>query len=450
MTTKQARAVYPHLTIRERDEKAECCACLEVLEALELCSPVVEAAAPGTYYLDVAGMPAGGPGTLQKAIALLASLGFASSAGIADSKFTARCAALSAGSGVKVIAAGDSPAFLAPLPLTLLPLAGDAAERFGLLGLRTLGQIAALPDGPLAARFEEHARTYARLARGEDDEPLRPRRACAPHEDRFAFDAAVEQLEPLLFALRRCIAGVSARLQAYAQVCDRAEITLEQANARCALRVPVVLAEPTACAATIFELARVALESRPQLGAIDAVAVKAVPCDRPPPQLALFDGARASRRAALAATLARLQAGLDGGDIVTLQLTPNRSRFPERTQQAVPATLESLACGLNARPGGALAPLDVHGKATVDFYARPRTGGACAQAWAPTLRLLNPPRAIAAPDQRLPCAGPFRLSESWWERPAERDYYQLADPSGLLLVFYDRVLGQWYMQGVFD
>jgi hypothetical protein len=73
------------------------------------------------------------------------------------------------------------------------------------------------------------------------------------------------------------------------------------------------------------------------------------------------------------------------------------------------------------------------------------------QPWAPALRLVDPPARIEPPATGAACAGPFRLSESWWERPVERDYYQLASVSdGLLLVFHDLRDGQWYMQGIFD
>ena len=59
--------------------------------------------------------------------------------------------------------------------------------------------------------------------------------------------------------------------------------------------------------------------------------------------------------------------------------------------------------------------------------------------------------SIEPPATGAACAGPFRWSESWWERPVERDYYQLASVSdGLLLVFHDLRDGQWYMQGIFD
>jgi hypothetical protein len=67
------------------------------------------------------------------------------------------------------------------------------------------------------------------------------------------------------------------------------------------------------------------------------------------------------------------------------------------------------------------------------------------------LRLVNPPSRIDMPALPAACAGPFRLSESWWERPVERDYYQMIDPGGsLLLVFRDARDNCWYLQGIFD
>ena len=61
----------------------------------------------------------------------------------------------------------------------------DLPEKLERLGVRTLGQLAALPDAAIADRFGETGLRALRMARGED-EPLRPRR---PHED------LVERLE---------------------------------------------------------------------------------------------------------------------------------------------------------------------------------------------------------------------------------------------------------------
>jgi protein ImuB len=157
------------------------------------------------------------------------------------------------------------------------------------------------------------------------------------------------------------------------------------------------------------------------------------PCADPPPQMTLFDGASGSRRAALAAMLARLQAALDRNAIVTMAPTPTRSRLPERMQRAEPVIspreFDKAGSAVRSRPAAPEKPA----------------------AWAPALRLVDPPKHIDPPAAGAACAGPFRLSECWWERPVERDYYQLASISdGLLLVFHDLRDGQWYMQGIFD
>jgi nucleotidyltransferase/DNA polymerase involved in DNA repair len=496
MTPKQARAACPTLAVIARDHAAERTAGEELLDALETCSPDVEGAAPGLYYFDASGLPAGEASALGAALALAEALGYtAAAAAAADDKFTARCAALVAGAGISIVPPGGNAAFLAALPVSLLPLAPGDIERFDLLGLRTLGSIAALPTAPLAARFGERARAYARLARGDDREALRPRRIQAPYEERIAFDGPIDRLEALFFALRGCIAAVATRLAGAAQVCDHIDIVLESddacpspsaaspampapgvrtvcdgdapslasgslsrstssslppsmapllvrrpaahradasAGAVAQVNVPVMLAEPTASAATIFDLARVALEARAGQGAVSAVTVRALPCADPPPQLSIFDGSNGSRRAALAATLARLQAALDRDAVVTMLPTPSRSRLPERMQRAQPIAspreFDKAASDVRCKTG------------TVDSRA----------AWAPALRLVDPPALMEPPASGVACAGPFRLSESWWERPVERDYYQLAGGSELLLVFHDLRDGQWYVQGIFD
>lgn len=435
MTPKQARAACQGLIVVARDEVAERAAIVELLDALETCGPGVEGRAPGLCYFDATNLPTGETGALGTAMAVSRTLGFSGSASIADDKFTARCAAILR--GAIVVPHGGSAAFLDPLPMTLLPLAPGDADRFDLLGLRTIGQIATMPVGPLAARFGERARAYVRLALGDDDEPLRPRLSQAVYEERFAFDDCIDRLEPLLFALRGCIADLCSRLAGAAQVCDRVELAIETTIDRThsVLTIPVVLAEPTASAATVFDLVRIALESRERLGEVEAAIVRTTPCGLPPPQMTLFGGASASRRAALAATLARLRATLEPEGVVLVEPSPARSRLPERMHRVVP-----VATPKQMEPSDMPVASAVH--AGVD-----RAG----QAWAPALRLVSPPKPIDAPKDASTCAGPFRLSESWWERPIDRDYYQLMDRAGsLMLVFRDLCDGRWYLQGVFD
>ncbi len=475
MTPKQARAACPGLVVIARDADAELAATRELLDALETCGPLVEGSAPGICYFDAAALPGGEAGALGAALSLATELGFSGAAAVADDKFTAHCAARVAGAGVSIVPSSGSAVFLAPLSIGLLALAPGDADRFDLLGLRTLGQMAALPVGPLALRFGERARRYQRLARGADDEPLQPRSATAVYEDRFGFDGAVDRLEPVLFALRGCLGTVAARLAGCAQTCDRFDVVLEHAAE--SATVPVLLAEPSASAGTMFHLARIALESREMLESIAAVGVRVTPCGHAPPQLSLFDGTAASRRAAVAATIARLQAALRRDEVVTMTPLPARSRLPERMQHATPidspqdligaraskpsAVLERNGAhrrsSRNVTPGRNVAARDPHvearsSNAPVPVAHAPTTHTpGSGRAWAPALRLVEPPKPIAAPPPGSARAGPFRLSESWWEQPVERDYYQLVDNAGaLLLVFRDLRDGCWYLQGVFD
>jgi nucleotidyltransferase/DNA polymerase involved in DNA repair len=90
----------------------------------------------------------------------------------------AALAAHTAGTGgVRVVPAGGETAFLAPLPLALLPLDATLLARLQLFGLRTLGAVAALPRDALEAQFGEAGRQLAALVRGEDvvqPLPIRP------------------------------------------------------------------------------------------------------------------------------------------------------------------------------------------------------------------------------------------------------------------------------------
>lgn len=94
---------------------------------------------------------------------------FGARLGIAERRFTAYAAALTADPGsVLRIAPGESEAFLAPLPVEWLPLDAEAVERLRLLGLRTCGALAALPRHALEAQFGPSGGRAWLAARGDD------------------------------------------------------------------------------------------------------------------------------------------------------------------------------------------------------------------------------------------------------------------------------------------
>src|SRR5438876_642135 len=76
--------------------------------------------------------------------------------GFANGKFAAAVAARMAEPGVarsRVVPASETRAFLAPLPVRhLLMLDADAVQRLEVLGLRTIGDLAALPFSAVQAQ----------------------------------------------------------------------------------------------------------------------------------------------------------------------------------------------------------------------------------------------------------------------------------------------------------
>jgi hypothetical protein len=44
----------------------------------------------------------------------------------------------------------------------------------------------------------------------------------------------------------------------------------------------------------------------------------------------------------------------------------------------------------------------------------------------------------------------WRVEEGWWSRPIARDYFKVAGPSWLALVYFDRVEGGWHIERLYD
>jgi protein ImuB len=130
------------------------------------------------------------------------------------SRFCAHVAALHtrARRAPRVIPAGAACAFLAPLSVALLrsrPELAAMPETLARLGIRTLGELAALPPSAVAERFGHPGLLALDLAHGRDT-PLDPRRPPEPVAERLALPEATsgQQLER---ALELLVARVLAR-----------------------------------------------------------------------------------------------------------------------------------------------------------------------------------------------------------------------------------------------
>lgn len=108
--------------------------------------------------------------------------------------------------GMAVVEPGFTSAFLAPLPIELLPLAPDQHEWLRRLGLRTVGQLAALPLGAVQAQLGPAGARAWYLAHGRDDEPVVPRRAVPTVRAAMRFDDPLASIDAVFFALDQLLA----------------------------------------------------------------------------------------------------------------------------------------------------------------------------------------------------------------------------------------------------
>src|SRR6267378_1129078 len=92
-----------------------------------------------------------------------------------------------------VVPPGREVAFLADQPVALLPLEPELHRRLRLLGLRTLGQLAALPEAAVTAQFGRAGTRAWRLATGRAVEPVVGRPIPEPVTATVAFFAPVAE-----------------------------------------------------------------------------------------------------------------------------------------------------------------------------------------------------------------------------------------------------------------
>ncbi len=185
-----------------------------LLDALETVSPFVEAAEPGRCYVDLVGLDRhhGSPEAAARQLLLAISPLYRPRVGIGANPFLASVAARKAPpGGVATLADVNVAATLAPLPASWLPIAPDLVSRLDRLGLRTIGEVAALSPSALQARFGPTGRRIAELGRGIDPTPFRPRRPVEAVAEEMALEAPTASRDVLLLAIHQLVARAFAR-----------------------------------------------------------------------------------------------------------------------------------------------------------------------------------------------------------------------------------------------
>ena len=440
-----------------------------VIAAVTGFCPDVEVVEPGVCAFGARG-PAryfGGETALAARItAALADLGEHSKVGVADGFF----AALLAARDGRAVPPGGAARFLAAQPVSILagqdPAVQDLAALLNRLGLRTLGDFAALPVRDVASRFGDAGEGAHRLARGLDSRPLATRPPPADLSAVQEFDPPEPRAEPVVFAAKALAGLLHDGLAARGLTCVRVQVTATWADGQESSRR--WRHDGLLSAAAVADRVRWQLDGGPPAppddGAAPAppdggeqyqqggiVALRLVPDQvvrATGQQLALWGETLVSDRVARAAMRVQAMLGheavlrpvLGGGRNVHDQVTP--IPFGEKTEPRLPADRPWPGRVRGTAPG-LVFPAAREAEVTDDAGRAVTVSGRCAVSAAPARLAVRgePPQRVTG------WAGPWPLSERWWDPSAawRRARFQLATEDGRawLAVLQD---GRWLVE----
>ena len=361
-------------------------------------------------------------------------------------------------------------------------------------GLRTLGELAALPPADLSERLGQDGIRWQRLARGEDTGPLVPALEEEPFEASLELEWPIANLEPLSFVLTRLLDPLCQRLEhrdrGAASLHLRLRLVTRDLHLR-SLQLPAPMRDPK----VLRTLLLLDLESHPAPAGIDAVTLSIDPTPGRIVQESLLT--RALPAPELISTLvARLQAlmgeGKCGSPVTVDSYRPGAfamapfvvEQKPEaRSQKSEEVASSQYSVASRRKPEARSQKPE--GDLLNSGPSRPSPLASRPQPLAPSLRRFRLPiparvlldgshpvsvrtdwPALAGGRVQV-AAGPWRTSGEWWKTPAapagaqpaspprragwNRDEWDVAlSDGGLYRIFEDRDTGRWFVGAVVD
>jgi protein ImuB len=465
---RDAQRHCPGLVVHAEEPQVQVRCFEQVASVVESFCPRIEVVRPG-----LCAVPARGPSRYfggEQALAELvrgavAERGFECAVGIADGVFAAVLAARVEPAGT-VVPPGEATRFLAPHPMSALGVVRvvpDELELIGLLhrlGIRTLGEFAALPPGDVLTRFGADAAVAHRLAGGREPRPPATR---TPGEDLAAvlkLDPPIEQSEPVVFAAKSLADQLHANLAARGLSCVRVEVEVTTEDGRSRSRL--WRHDGLLSSAAVAERVRWQLDAWrvDEPGSADALVGGVVQLRLAPDQLvqgngrqlALWGPGVADDRIDRAAT--RVQTMLGHAAVTTPVLAGGRGpaeqvlRVPwgDRLEPRLPA--DGPWPGRVPAPAPALVHSPLLPAAVTDGAGQPVTvSGRCEVSSAPAELSVSgsPPLAISG------WTGPWPSVEHWWDAELARRHvrFQVATADGRAwLLVLDR--GRWQVEATYD
>ena len=214
MRLSEALATCPGLVLVEQDPAGAEEEWERIVRRLEEAGFAVEPAEPGCAYFETRGverLSGGLRAALQRALDAVGPA-WGARVGAASRRFTALAAASVAAPGRIVVVDDEQTAlFLEPLPLDLLSLTPERRRELSELGVRKLGELAGLPGAAVADRLGRDGAEAWRVARGEDETRVAPRRPPAEISESLEFPEPVANELTLARALGALVDRLLAR-----------------------------------------------------------------------------------------------------------------------------------------------------------------------------------------------------------------------------------------------
>ncbi len=420
-----ARSLAPDLQLLERHPASEAQALRQLADwALQFTSQV-SLQPPDTLLLELGGSLRlfGGLDTLMTMLTqALDQLGYSHQQGTAPTPVAAWLLARH-GDPEPVRDRSALPQRLAPLPCILLPL--DTARQRALagLGIRTLGDLMALPSKDLGRRLGRTPMQLLEQALGQRPD-LRPQHQPARHyHGHLEFPAAAHSSKSILFALQRLLRELAGLLHGLEAGVQQLELELAH-HRRNPTRLRPGLMRPSRSTKRWLMVCRERLERQALPAPVIAIDLRAdTLLPLAPEALALLDAEVQETPDRWLELTERLKARLGGRTICGLGTRAEHR--PEQAWQTLPPEQSPQQRANPHRPLWLLKqaePLVV------------RQGQPC---W-------NGPLVL--------CQGPERIETGWWDgHDISRDYYQARAANGALLwVYRDRRPPRgWYLHGFF-
>ncbi|MBD3402059.1 hypothetical protein GF420_04125 [candidate division GN15 bacterium] len=456
LTVAQGRLRTDNLLAIPYDREAEATASSRLMNRLQNLTPYVEEERPGAYFLEVSGMLLLYKSEYRFAQAILELMHeqrLPATVGVAGNPYVATVAADVArakNEPIVIVPEGSEKEFLSPLAITHLPVSAETLGKLRLLGIDTIGRLAAFAPNELISRFEEDGVTLARLSHGVDTEFFTPVEPDEDIEVEKSLLYPVATISALVALVEPMLTGLLKRLRTVSRGCACLDIELtcedkQRQVVSLALESPGLSARPF-----VRQLKQKLAKTRLSAG-VTGIRLMI-------PRVTALVGEQLD----LARLAARSQSGgrpvsESAAETIEHLYTPHKrvSALPEEMFDLAPYRGERRS-RRQATPGS-----ESETRPFVPYAGRSPVG----------LRLLQPARPVEVNyrNERLleftfehrrhrirEVRGPWRVSGRWWDGPFERWYYEVtldrADArSYLLFAAYDTDRQcRWYLQGLFD